>query len=130
MGGPEHAHFVAHAVQPVVAEIVEQQGQQPAWQAEPEGIGLDQRHMAGHDGVDAQRQQLGEDGAGLAQDAQVQRADGIGQRIGIAPASEADDPFHGNQCEKTGVARTMTWLGESMGSDSGATRCPAAWHEP
>jgi hypothetical protein len=100
MGRPQHGNFVPHAVQPVVAEVVEQQGQQPAGQAEPEGVMAPQRRVVGHGGVDAQRQQLGEDGAGLAQHAQVQRGDGIGQRVGVAPAPAADGPFHGHQCKE------------------------------
>ena len=100
MGRPEHAHLVAHAVQPVVAEIVKNQCDDPATNAEPEAISLDQRHLAHDQGVDAQRQQLGEDGAGLAQNAEVQRGNGIGQRIGIALAAQTDQPLNGDQQKK------------------------------
>jgi hypothetical protein len=48
-------------------------------------------------GVQADAQQPGEDGAGLAEHAQADGADGIGQAVGIAPAPQAHPPFQRDQ---------------------------------
>ena len=100
MRGPEHGHFVAHAVKPVVAEVVEQQGQQPAGNAGPEGIVAPQRQVLEGQRVQTYAQQLGEDGAGLAEHAQADGADGVGQPVGIAPAPQAHAPFQRDQQQK------------------------------
>jgi hypothetical protein len=101
--GPEHGHLVAHAVQPVVAEVVEDQRQQPALPGGPEGTGLLQRHQRDRRidrGVQAHPQQPGEHRADLAQHAQADAVDGIGQPVGVAPLAHAPREFEGDQQEK------------------------------
>jgi hypothetical protein len=78
--GPQHGRLVPHAVQPVVAKVVEHQRQQPAGQAGPERIVAPQRHMLEQGGVDADAQEMRERRTGLAEHAQADAADRIASR--------------------------------------------------
>ena len=97
MRGPEDGALVAGPVQPVVAEIVEHQRQQPAVPGGPERVVAPQRHAAEDGRVDAHAQQPGEHGAELAEHAQADAVDRIVQPVGIASARPAPGDFGGDQ---------------------------------
>jgi hypothetical protein len=79
MRGPHDIDLVAHAVRPVVTQVVQHQGQNPqrntAHGPFGKAVGLIHRD------VDAQRGDLGEGVGHLAQQAMVQAGDGVGNVV-------------------------------------------------
>ena len=83
MTAPEQGHFVAGAVVPVIAKIVEHQGDDHAIPAVPK-VGLrKQRHLFEHQGVNADAQQSGEHRAQLADDPEADAVDSIVPAVGL-----------------------------------------------
>ena len=85
--GPQYGHLMAHAVQPVVAKVVQQQSEHPAGPGEPKCAGCVLRQDA--DGlvgryVDANTQQSREDGRDLAEHPQAKAIDSVARSIGVA----------------------------------------------
>lgn len=135
MRGPEHGRLVAHAVQPVVAKIVEHQRQQPARHAEPEGVIAPQRQVLEHGGVDAHAQEPGEHRAGLAQHPEADAADGIGHAVGHALALVAHRQFDGDQQKEDGCGKDDDLAGAHWGECSvspilAPIRSARLWHQP
>jgi hypothetical protein len=97
VGGPEDAHFMAQAVVPVIEEVVEHQGQQPAGGRGPEGIALPQRGVVLHPDVDAQAQREREHIGDAAEHAQTDTAQRVGQRVGVAATPATHQVFDGDQ---------------------------------
>ena len=97
MGRPQHRHFVAQAVQPVITEVVEQQGQQPAGAAAPELRSVPERGVAVDQGVEAQAQKSHEDPAELAQNAQTEAVERVIELVGVASTRPTPGPFEGHE---------------------------------
>ena len=100
MRGPEHVHFMAEAVIPVVEKVVQHERQNPAGNAGPERVVAPQGNVLEHRHVNANSKQLGKDRNHLAEQAQTDGAERIGQAIGMLLPSHADRPFNGDHCEK------------------------------
>ncbi len=131
VGGPEDGAFVAGPVQPVVAEIVEHQRQQPAVPSGPEGIVAPQCHAAEDGGVDAHTQQAGEHRAELAEHAQADAVDRIVQPVGVAAACPAPGDLDRDQ-QQEDRCRQDDDLGRAQahGLDSGGWRPAGRWRQP
>ena len=91
---------MAQAVVPVVAEIVEDEGEEP----HPEtAFGqLEQRQLLPGEGVGQQADHLGENPGGLGQYAGTEAVKGIGQAIGTHAAPAVSEQFQADQQEKEG----------------------------
>ena len=103
VGSPEQGAGVAQAVVPVVAEIVEHHGEQPAGGRSPEPVFAGPAgpgHGREQGGVNADAQQAGEHGADLAEHAQADAGDGIVDAVGVALTCSPDRIFDGDQHQK------------------------------
>ncbi|MNF78051.1 hypothetical protein D3C84_602130 [compost metagenome] len=95
MGGPEDVALVAHAMQPVVAEIVEDKGKHPG----PDAVGrqLEQRQVLEGKGVDHQPHTLGQQTRGGRQHAGADAVDRVRHPIIAYPAPTVGQQLDGDQ---------------------------------
>ena len=103
---PQKRHLVAGAVQPVVAQVVDQQGQQPPVPVFPEfGIG-EKRQVLKRQRVGGQPDEFEQHAGDLAQQAQAQAVNGVAQGIAAvrhlaqAQLSPVPPPFQGHGGQK------------------------------
>jgi hypothetical protein len=91
---------MAQAVVPVVAEVVEDEGEDP--HPEAAGIQREQRQMLPGEGVGQQADDLGHQAGSLRQDTGAETVEGIGQAVGAHAAPAVGEQLQADQEKEEG----------------------------